>query len=506
MIVLHLSPWTRGFFLWGEAAAPAEKRKPVRRARSAVRALPFGAERRALAAAIGELSPDVKVDSTATDTRFVWMPSAAGEPIPSSPLIAEVPVSDEALALAPWSVAVVPVTVSALENLLAVTSDRGSVVPGIVVGSDWSYWATALRFAWALVTREQMLPGMTKVDGRWHASWEPIFTGADADRLVKLARAMPGASRALSEDARRAPATRAVDVLTDAMHGIVDHLARCAATNGRVLPASVHRRAKLRFDSLHDQWLHALRSPDGAMDAADEELAGLAQQIREWRRPIDVLAAAPVKLCFRLEEPAVDSNERAAPWHVRFLLQPGNDPSLLIEADEVWKRRPRKLAAIKLHNFNLREYLLAALGHASGMCTRIESSLKSAAPAGYELGDRPVEEESPRRSPAPRVDPDGVWWDARRWRHRRVRHSRRWLDRGVARATGRAHFVCRARGTGRFPGNAAPLPAARVFVARVPATLGLRRLPRRRYGARQDHSSAHADSTRVGSGRARRCF
>ena len=32
--------------------------------------------------------------------------------------------------------------------------------------------------------------------------------------------------------------------------------------------------------------------------------AALAEQVRQWRRPVDVASASPYRLCFRLEEPS----------------------------------------------------------------------------------------------------------------------------------------------------------------------------------------------------------
>jgi hypothetical protein len=44
-------------------------------------------------------------------------------------------------------------------------------------------------------------------------------------------------------------------------------------------------------DLLHDYWFHALGTPDGHMTGDERELMQLAEQIREWRRPIGEIAA-----------------------------------------------------------------------------------------------------------------------------------------------------------------------------------------------------------------------
>jgi SNF2 family DNA or RNA helicase len=404
MMVLHAALIAREFYLWGETSVPAPALSGKGRRRgSTLPALPHGAAKDMLVTALAEGVASVRADGKALAMRTVWLPTVRGQPLASSPLIAVLPEASEPAALAPWSVIALRVDPPALVELLAAALDRETLGPGLVVGKDLAYWANALRFASAITVRQQFLPGLAKSDDRWRACWDAVFTGGDADRLAKLARAMPHACRALSENATRPPTTPSVAVLTAFVNEVVDHLARSA----RAAPPP--QKGKTGFDSLHDQWLHALGSADGRMEGDEDEAAKLAAQIREWRRSINVTAAAPVKLCFRLEEPAdaislgaPSPSERAAeraqepltpsrlkaghdPWRVRFLLQPADDPSLLIEAAEVWKRRSDKAASLIRDGFNPKEYLLSALGQASGICPRIEASLQTAAPAGYEL-------------------------------------------------------------------------------------------------------------------------
>ena len=101
-----------------------------------------------------------------------------------------------------------------------------------------------------------------------------------------------------------------------------------------------------------------------------------------------VAAAAPFRLCFRLEEP--EAGDGAEPgfradgaWTVRYLLQAKDDPSLLIPAADAWAATGRAAAILRRDDFNHREYLLSALGQAAALCPPIEVSLKTAAPDGF---------------------------------------------------------------------------------------------------------------------------
>src|SRR5262249_28018392 len=157
--------------------------------------------------------------------------------------------------------------------------------------------------------------------------------------------AMPGACRALVDQAEEAPA--AATLLSAFVGQVVDHLVR--STLMPAAPITAIARATRRrplpqptFDSVHDQWLHALRSPAGAMAENPTELRSLADQMREWRLPLALSAASPFRLSFRLEEPPTNGkgNGRihipSAPWQVRYLLQAADDPSLLVPVEQAW--------------------------------------------------------------------------------------------------------------------------------------------------------------------------
>ena len=172
---------------------------------------------------------------------------------------------------------------------------------------------------------------------------------------------------------------------------LADYLVR-TATSDASPPAACRRKNKLPSDSVHDSWLHALRSIDGVVAGDTADLAQLAAQVREWRRPIAVSVGSPFRLCFRLEEPedtarTEKEGEKASgdAWYVRYLLQPHDDPSLLIPVDEAWKAGGRKISALKRNGSNVREFLLSSLGQASGICPRITASLENAKPAGHPL-------------------------------------------------------------------------------------------------------------------------
>jgi len=57
----------------------------------------------------------------------------------------------------------------------------------------------------------------------------------------------------------------------------------------------------------------------------------------------------------------------------------------LIPTKDAWNAKGSKAKLLVRGQFNVREYLLASLGQAAGLCSYIEASLRTATPGGYTL-------------------------------------------------------------------------------------------------------------------------
>lgn len=382
MIILHAGFQEKHLLLWGETA-PHEVQPKAKTARASKKnsakpaKLIYDAGTEGLLTALSEFFSGVEIEKSEFENVTVWLPTVDGQPLASNVLIAEPPEFKTPPVLAAWTITALPLaTVEAIE-LLSLCVDKVMLSPGVIIGADLAYWATALRFAGAITARQQLLPAVVNEEGKHHARWLPVFAGQDAERLQKLARAMPHACRAMaSAEATTPPDIAAASLLSEFVGLVVDHLARVDRERTRT--------GKSSFNSLHDQWLNALRTMNSELTGKESELEQFATQSRDWRRPIEITTSSPFRLCFRLEEP-----EEAAPsnngWHVRYLLQAADDPSLLVPVADSWNAKAKQAAILKRPNFNAREYLLSSLGQAASISPLIEQSLKSAAPAGYGL-------------------------------------------------------------------------------------------------------------------------
>ena len=392
MIVLHAGALEDRFLLWGEEPSEGEVRVPSQKQAnkrpSQPLSYPFDTGFVDLASILKEAGFHLKARKSRIESVLAWIPTQGRNPIASSPLIAERLASRAKVRLAPWLIDTLPLSPAECVDLLSACYKHQTLGAGIIVGADVVFWSKALTFAGALVARQRYLPSLARQERGYRAFWEPIFTGEDATHLAALAEAMPAIGRALSPLVDQSPPSVPRSSLLKAfITTMVDHLIRSSIVD-RALPEQ--RGAKRALESSHDAWLYALQALDDTVVGDKAELAELDAQVRAWHRPIVISAASPLRLCFRLEEPTVGTNNHSADaaadeWHMRYLLQAYDDPSLLVPLDDVWKAKAGKVAALKHYRVDVTEHTLSSLGQAARLCPDISTSLNDARPSGYVL-------------------------------------------------------------------------------------------------------------------------
>jgi SNF2 family DNA or RNA helicase len=414
VIVLHVGILDEGLHVWGETPESTDVSDRVGngRGRTAPKAFPFGASASGLIEALESATVGGSVRKREARSVVAWLPTQGRTPVASSPLVSEAPRSRAKVRVAPWAVTAYPLSSAQAVEFLCECAGKQTLAAGVVLAPGVVFWADALRFAGGLVARQQYLPGLSNNDGDWQAQWEPVFAGVDAGLLAELAKRMPASARALSGAGTDSPPeTSAREALTHFIAGAVDHLvrSRMGVPSGHERTPKRRGRPSIKAASLHATWLQALRGPDGRLDG-DGDWRNLASQIADWRRPISATAASPVRLCFRLEEPV----ENGEMWTVRYLLQPHDDPSLLVPVEEAWKTRGQGASQMSRYGLDVREYLLSSLGQAAGLCSRVAASLETAQPAHHELDTNGAHEFLTQRASVLEQTGFGVllpaWW------------------------------------------------------------------------------------------------
>src|SRR5271167_29210 len=219
MIVLHAALCNRRLLLWGETPKDPTKTsvasgprgdKPIAHFPAP---LVYDAGREKLREALTDTEFPPLSRKIALEQAVAWVPTLDGIPLASSPLISEVPVSSLQGEIAPWAVTAIPLDVEHALNLLYSCVGKHILKPGVVVGEDLAYWTVAMRFAGEIVARQQFLPDVFKEEGEFRARWTPVISGPDAERLRKLADAMPEVARAVNLEPDIAPSTARLTVL-----------------------------------------------------------------------------------------------------------------------------------------------------------------------------------------------------------------------------------------------------------------------------------------------------
>ena len=389
MIILHAGKIDGRFAAWGEASAESRPRRGARRtADSAGEPLPFGAGAATLGRIVKEIAPDCTA-SGRTGKAVIWLPTAAGVPVPSSEIIAERPEQGET-SLAPWLVAILFLHTGEVVKLLRAIGGKRMAAPGVIAGADLACWSDVLRLAGSVVARQQFLPGVEadrevygdprqQIDsraGRWlpaveehekyRAVWNPVPLEEDVKRLDSIADRLPWSGLALSYCGEKAPPEKSPGAVAgQVLADMVDNLVRSSCS----VPAERTDKSQYR-ESIHDHWLHALTSKSGKVTGS-QDTHHLARRVTEWRRPMAMSMDSPYRLCFRLEEP---DGESGGGWYMRCLLQSKRDPSLVIPTEDFWEGRVRAPGG---EGRGMKEFLLVSMGQASGISPSVAAGLES---------------------------------------------------------------------------------------------------------------------------------
>ena len=374
MIILHVSACDGRLALWGEKPeGSAVGQRGRRKARGGLAPSRFALHEGGIEWAAARAGLEPGFTAAQYDRYIAWLPTNKDGALPSSGLLCDGAVDFTDPTIVPWETPVVALTSDQAQALLLAGMAGLTLAQGVVVGKTLGYWSSVYRFAGELVARQAYVPALDTLDGEYRACWTPVLTGSSRQKAAELARAMPQACRALGQNPDAPPDASASDVLKNALATMVDHLVRTAAA-----PRNGDQKGR---GGLHDQWLRALRSADGRMKGDASELMRLAEEANRWRRPIEVAATAPVRLCLRLEEPGPKRDD----WNVTYWLQAHDDMSLIVPTAAAWKTEGPEAAVLAKNGFRPREYVLSALGQAAALCPRIEASLEASIPVGYTL-------------------------------------------------------------------------------------------------------------------------
>jgi len=280
-----------------------------------------------------------------------------------------------------WTVPTLVLDADAALALLWPMSREADDVDAPRHGGDLRYLSALAGFAVDLVARARVLPTVRpNGPSLGLAMWRPIVTGADAVWLRAAVSARPPVSAASDQAQGPQSVAAAVDALVDAV--VRSRLAATSATKPRKAAKS------------QTPWRAALIGPGRVFCASDAEVSALADALAQWAS--EAMGTGAVRACFRLVEPpepepadddALVANEGDPDWRLEFALQAADEPSLVVDADQVWRSKG-SLRALARHVPDPQETLLAELGRAVRLYPDLGRALRTAKPSALTLGAR----------------------------------------------------------------------------------------------------------------------
>jgi superfamily II DNA or RNA helicase len=226
-------------------------------------------------------------------------------------------------------------------------------------------YALASKLALELVARERIVPSIRREGDSHEARWAVALAApADAARARAIANAMPPSAHAVPVSARAAREVWAPHaLLVRFFDDVADALVREAAAARPQEPAE---RWERRF-------AQALAAADSSFEPHGFVERTVVDDLDAWSRPA-IGATEPLATAFRLELPTEGSDR----FTLRFFVHPADDPSLLVDAAEVFAGPLDRLGAPFR---NAERSFLLALGRASRVAPSLADCLREAAPS-----------------------------------------------------------------------------------------------------------------------------
>ncbi|MFZ1042150.1 MAG: SNF2 helicase-associated domain-containing protein, partial [Anaerolineales bacterium] len=302
----------------------------------------------------------------ASKTVTLRLPAERGVPVPSPQLIhnwdldLQKPTLDSFLINGIWMN-----PIEALPVLLARASTTDASTPPT---PDLRYWSTVSALVLETIASHKLIPALVAIGDKYEARWLPVLDAAkDAARLAQLETAMPAVCRAGVADDDMPLSPRML--LNNFLNDFCDSLARAWGKSS--IP-----RFYVGADTPAARWVEGLFCEDPTIKASPAQLQSLTASYKAWMRNLHVAGDATFRIAFRLQAPVLQNEA----WQLHYLIQAKDDPSLLIPADEVWKKTKGALTLLG-HRFEQpQEKLLTGLGYAARLFPPITVSLKGKRP------------------------------------------------------------------------------------------------------------------------------
>ncbi len=357
------------------------------------------------------------LESAQANLVTLHMPSTRTGPLPSPILnhVWELDLETEPF-LAPWRIDGLWLQASSAFSVL-INLPKESEFGDFILGDDAIYWQNVCSLTLEILSEQKILPIMVPINATrdaFHARWQPVLDGHnDGPRIAKLVEAIPPICRAESLHGDRIfpgslPPARAL--LDSFLNTMCDALARAWGSGSeaiRLIPEN---------PTPFEAWVKALFTPDANIKVSPVQATALFSSVRAWMRNLQAAGDNYFRVALQLIAPEnqVDSPSQPA-WVLKYLLQSRDDPSITINAEQIWNTRTATLMVGDKRCEYPQEKLLMGLGYVTRHYEPISASLYTRYPVEAVLDTH----DSYRflRETAPLLEEAGFgiiapeWWD-----------------------------------------------------------------------------------------------
>ncbi|MEH2407653.1 SNF2-related protein [Nostoc sp.] len=275
------------------------------------------------------------------------------------------------------------------------------------LGGDLRFWSQVARWSLDLISRCKFLPIIERQsDGAFATSWQVLLDSAvDGTRLEKFSANMPLVCRTYQEGVGSGGIREQGDqgageeelithaqcpmyvnfpsepqeLLLGFLNSTID--AQVREMEGSQPPMEVKAMASL--PSAVRQWLQALTSASGTVNADAIEVERLEAALKSWTMPLqyELTLKTLFRTCFQLRSPEAGETD----WTLAYFLQAADNPEFLVDAATIWNNPVEQLVYENRVIEQPQEIFLRGLGLASRLYPAIAPSFETEYPQFSDL-------------------------------------------------------------------------------------------------------------------------
>jgi SNF2 family DNA or RNA helicase len=251
------------------------------------------------------------------------------------------------------------------------------------LGGDLRFWSQIARWSLDLISRSKFLSTIKRQsDSSAIAKWQVLLDSAvDGTRLEKFSAKMPLACRTYQQNADLTAKYLAVDFPVEPQELLLEFLNSMINVQVQGMLGSqplLETKVMASLPTAVRQWLQALTSTSGAVNADVIEVERLEAALKAWMMPLQYQLTGKklFRTCFQLRSPESGETD----WILAYFLQAADDPDFLVDAATIWSNPVEQLVYQNRTIDQPQETFLRGLGLASRLYPAIAPSLETASP------------------------------------------------------------------------------------------------------------------------------